>query len=113
PQIKRVGFRVTQNTDRAPPFRFGGARACFSHRIAKDPPHYPDILSLRQDCPSLVSVSGTCSLFDGMCTIATGSFLAEPTRSSHLLTAFPPGIQCALLFSSIHCYLDPSSGAAL
>jgi len=59
PQIKRVGFRVTQNTHRAPPFRFGGARACFSHRIAKDPPHYPDMLSLRQDCPSLATVSGT------------------------------------------------------
>jgi len=48
-----------------------------------------------------VSVSGTCSLFDGMCTIATGSFLAEPTRSSHLLTAFPPAIHAHTLL------LDP------
>ena len=33
---------------RAPPFGVGGTRACFSHRIAKDPPHDPDIHSLRQ-----------------------------------------------------------------
>ena len=34
------------------------ARVCFSHRIAKDSSHYPDILSLRQHCPSLASVYG-------------------------------------------------------
>jgi len=49
PQIRRVGFCVSKNTRRAPPFRLGDARACFSHRIGKDPPHDPDMLSLRQD----------------------------------------------------------------
>jgi len=63
--------RVKALTHRAPPFRFGGARACFSHRNVKDHPHYPNILSLRQNYPSLASVSGTCSPFDGMSSIAT------------------------------------------
>src|SRR5271157_1663414 len=36
----------------------GGAWACLSHRIDKETPHCPDILSLRQNCPSLASVSG-------------------------------------------------------
>ena len=40
------------HTHRAP-FRPGGARACFWRRIFKDHPHYPNILSLRQNCPSL------------------------------------------------------------
>src|SRR5208337_260104 len=66
------------------------------HRlIDKDHPHYPDILSLRQNCPTFASVSGSWSLLDGMSAIATGSFLAEPNRSSYLFTAFPPGIPCA------------------
>ena len=77
PQIKWVGFRVSQNTHRAPPFRLGGARARISQQIFKEHPHYPDILSLQQDCPSLASVSGTCSLLDGMCAIAMGSFLTD------------------------------------
>ncbi len=63
--------RVKAHTHRALPFRFGGARACFSHRNVKDHPHYPDILSLRQNYPSLAIVSGTCSPFDGMSSIAT------------------------------------------
>src|SRR5208337_2741891 len=49
PQIKRVGFCMSKNTRRAPPFRLGDARACFSLGIGKDPLHNPDILSLRQD----------------------------------------------------------------
>jgi hypothetical protein len=40
---------------RAPPFGLGGARACFSHRIAKGSSHDPDILSLRQGCQSLAT----------------------------------------------------------
>jgi len=46
--------------------RLGGARACFSHRIIKDHPHCPDILSLRQNRRTLASVSGRWSLLDGM-----------------------------------------------
>jgi hypothetical protein len=30
-----------------------------------------------------------------------------------LITAFPPRYPMRLLFASVHCYLDPSSGAAL
>ena len=80
---------------RAPPFGVGDTRAVLSHRIAKDAPDDPDILSLRHDCPTLAGVSGKWSLLDGMSTIATGSFLAEQARSRHLFTAFPPGIPCA------------------
>src|SRR5271157_2133540 len=40
-------FAVSKHTRRAPPFRLGGARVCVSHRIVKDHPHDPDILSLR------------------------------------------------------------------
>jgi hypothetical protein len=80
---------------RAPPFGVGDTRAVLSHRIAKDAPDDPDILSLRHDCPTLAGVSGKWSLLDGMSMIATGSFLAEPARSRHLFTAFPPGIPCA------------------
>ncbi len=46
--------------------RVGGARAWFSHRIIKDHPHCPDILSLRQNRRTLASVSGRWSLLDGM-----------------------------------------------
>ena len=87
--------RVKAHTRRAPPFRLGDARACVIHLIDKDHPHYPNILSLRQNCPTFASVSGSWSLLDGMSAIATGSFLAEPNRSSYLFTAFPPGIPCA------------------
>jgi len=84
PQIRQIDFRVSKNTRHAPPFRFGGARARISQRIFKDHPHYPDILSLRQDCPSLASVSGTCSLLNGIRAIATGSFCRnQPINTSH------------------------------
>jgi len=73
----RATRRVKAHTRRAPPFRLGDARVCVSHRIVKDHPHHPDILSLRQDRPTLASVSGRWSLLDGMRAIATGSFLAE------------------------------------
>ena len=99
--IGRPGFLVSKNTHPAPPFGVGDTRAALSHRIAKDAPDDPDILSLRHDCPTLAGVSGKWSLLDGMSTIATGSFLAEPARSRHLFTAFPPGIPCAALL------LDP------
>jgi len=66
--------RVKAHTRRAPPFRLGDARVCVIHRIDKDHPHYPDILSLRQNCPSLASVSGTWSLLDDTSAIAMGSF---------------------------------------
>ena len=46
-QSRRVGFRVLKNTRRAPPFRLGNAQVCVTHRIVKDHPHDPDILSLR------------------------------------------------------------------
>src|SRR5208337_5456206 len=42
--------------------------------VVKDPPHDPDIMSLRQDFPSLASGSGTWSLRDGRSAIARGSF---------------------------------------
>src|SRR5271157_4958473 len=41
--------------------------------VAKDPSHCPVILSLRQDRLSLASVSGCCSLLDGMSAIVVGS----------------------------------------
>ena len=93
--IGRQGFLVSKNTHPRPAFRRGRHAAVLSHRIAKDAPDDPDILSLRHDCPTLAGVSGKWSLLDGMSTIATGSFLAEPARSRHLFTAFPPGIPCA------------------
>src|SRR5208337_493919 len=40
-----------------PSSRAGGEPGTGAY-VVKDPPHYPDILSLRQDCPSLASVSG-------------------------------------------------------
>jgi len=83
-QIKRVGFVMSKNTHArlAPPFRLGGARACFSHRIIKDHPHCPDILSLRQNRPTLANVSGRWSLLDGMSAIVAGSFYgANPMNS--------------------------------
>src|SRR5208282_460707 len=39
------------------PSALGGTRACFSHRIAKDGQHDPDIHSVRQDRRNLASVS--------------------------------------------------------
>ena len=97
---------------RAPLFGVGDTRAVLSHRIAKDAPDDPDILSLRHDCPTLAGVSGKWYLIDGMSTIATGSFLAgQPDQgifSRPFLQVFH-----GLLFSSIHCYLDPSSGRPL
>ncbi len=58
--------RVKERTLRASPFRLGDARAWLSHRIVKNPPLDPDILSLQQDRRNLASVSETCSLLDGM-----------------------------------------------
>ena len=47
-----------------------------------------------------------------MRAIATGSFCRnQPINTSH--HGLSPPVSHALLFSSIHCYLDPSSGAAL
>jgi len=66
----------------APPFRLGGARACFSHRIIKRPSALSRLLSLRQNRPTLVSVSGRWSLLDGMSAIVAGSFHgANPMNS--------------------------------
>ena len=42
-QIRRVSFRVSKNTRRAPPFRLGDAQVCVTHRIVKDHPHDPHI----------------------------------------------------------------------
>ena len=85
--IIRISGRLVsacQRTGAAPPFRFGETQACFSHRIVNDHSHCPDILSLRQKCPSLASVSGKWSLLDGMSAIATGSFAGtNPINSSH------------------------------
>src|SRR5208337_5115028 len=53
---------------------WGGARACSSHRIDKDHPHDPDILSLRHDCPTLAAVSGKWFPLDGRSAMATGWF---------------------------------------
>jgi hypothetical protein len=83
------------HTHRAPPLSFGDGRACFSRRIVKDPLHDPDILSLRQDCPTLASVAGTCSFLDSMNASATGSFCRNRAPSIPLITAFSPGIPCA------------------
>ena len=57
-QVGQNELLVSTPLTPSPPFHFCSARVCFSHRIAKDSSHYPDILSLRQHCPSLASVSG-------------------------------------------------------
>src|SRR5271157_4345492 len=80
---------------RAPPFGVGDTRAFFSYRIAKDGRHDPDILSLRQDCPTLAGVSGKWSLVDGMSAIEVGSFCRSRAPSVPLITAFLPGVRCA------------------
>ena len=90
PHIRQIGFRVSKNRRRAPPFRFGEMRACFSHRIVNDHPHCPDILSLRQKCPSLASVSGKWSLLDGMSAIATGSFRRNQSHQYFSSRPFSP-----------------------
>ena len=77
-------------------------------RIFKDHPHYPDILSLRQGCPSLASYYGTCSFLDGMSAIVVGS-LCRNQAEEHMPSQPLPRCSMRLLFSSIHCYLDPSS----
>src|SRR5208337_861368 len=70
---------VSTNTHRAPPCGLSDARAFTSYRIGKEHPHDPDILSVRQDCPTLAGVSGKWSLLDGRSAIATGWF---PSLSS-------------------------------
>src|SRR5271157_3130731 len=70
--------------------RWGDARACVSHRIEKDHPHYPDILSLRQNCPSLGSVSGTWSPLDGTSAIVVGSFCRNQPHQYFSLRPFSP-----------------------
>ena len=79
-----------------------------SAQIFKDHPHYPDILSLRQGCPSLASYYGTCSFLDGMSAIVVGS-LCRNQVEEHMPSQPLPRCSMRLLFSSIHCYLDPSS----
>gem|GEM_PF-3985911 len=90
PHIGQIDFRVSKNRRRAPPFRFGNARACFSHRNVKDSPHCPDIRSLRQKCPRLASVSGKWSLLDGMSAIATGSFCRNQSNQYLASRPFSP-----------------------
>src|SRR5271157_1231475 len=58
--------------------------------VAKDHLHDPDIVSLRQHCPTLAGVSGKWSLVDGMSATATGSFLAEPTDQAIFSRPFSP-----------------------
>src|SRR5208337_5146028 len=48
------------------------------------------IHSLRQDCPTLASVSGTWSLLDGRSAIAMGSFCRNRAPSIPLTRAFSP-----------------------
>ena len=91
-QIVQVDFHASGNRRRAPSSRSCDARACFSHRIEKDPPHDPPILRVRQKRPSLASVSGTCFFLDGVSANRGGSVLPESTPSVLLLTAFLPGI---------------------
>ena len=57
-----------------PPPVHGASGSRALAEVVKDPPQCPNILSLRQECPSLASVSGKWSLLDGMSAIATGSF---------------------------------------
>ena len=47
-----------QSVPTAPPSRMGGAGR-FSHRIEKEHPQDPGILSLQSDCPNLARISGT------------------------------------------------------
>ncbi len=88
--------------------RLGDARARISQQIFKDHPHYPDILSLRQGCPSLASYYGTCSFLDGMSAIVVGS-LCRNQAEEHMPSQPLPRCSMRLLFFSIHCYLDPAS----
>jgi len=76
------------DTHRAPLFHLSGARLCFQYRIIKDHPHSPDILSVRQNRPTLARVSGTWSLLDGASAIAMGSFRRNRTPSVSRSTAF-------------------------
>src|SRR5271157_2494660 len=88
-QIERISFRVSTNTHRAPPCGLSDARAFTSYRIGKEHPHDHDILSLRQDCPTLAGFSGKWSLLDGRSANAAGWFpsLSDGVRGpSH-----PPG----------------------
>lgn len=66
----------------------------FSHRIAKEHPQHPVILSVRQDGPNLESVSGTWSFLNGMSATATGSSRRNRPPSIRLITAFSPGLPC-------------------
>src|SRR5271157_5243465 len=108
PHIRQSGFRVSKTKHSARRLSaWGGARVCCSHRIDKDHPHYPDILSLRQDRPNLASVSGICFPLYGLSAIVVGSFCRNQSHqyiSSLLSSRYP----MRLLFFSIHCYLDPS-----
>ena len=47
-----------------------------------------------------------------MCPIGVGSFRRSQSHK-HGSSRHPPRSPLRLLFSSIHCYLDPASGAAL
>jgi len=82
-------LRVSTNKHRAPLRGLSDARAFTSNRIGKDHPHDPDILILRQHCPTLAGFSGKWSLLDGRSAMATGWFpsLSDGVRGpSH-----PPG----------------------
>src|SRR5208337_1287751 len=74
----RVGFRVSKNTRRAPPYGLSSARACVSHRIDQDHPHDPDKLSLRQNRPSPARVSVTWSLLDVSPNVPLGLATGRP-----------------------------------
>jgi hypothetical protein len=83
-------------THRAPPFRLGDTRACFSYRIAKESRYDPDIPSLRHDRRNLASVSGTWSVLDGTSATAVGSFYGAnsmnppaPARSPSRMQTMP------------------------
>jgi hypothetical protein len=75
--------------------RLGRRANRISHRIGKDPPHCPDILSLRQDCPSLASVSGISFLLDGTSALWLRLAETEPIlfelTDYWLLTTIPRG----------------------
>ena len=90
PHIKQIDLRVSKNTRAARRPFASAARRPESQQIFKEHPHCPDILSLRQNRPTLASVSGRWSLLDGTSAIVVGSFCRNQPPQNFSSRRFSP-----------------------
>ena len=66
-----------EHTRRVPPFRLGDAQARISEQVFKEHPHCPDVLSLRQNRPTLAGLRGGQTVTDQQARVIREGRIAQ------------------------------------